>query len=169
MKRSRSVFHQIHPFINKKVDSHKKFYSRFLCIDDFFTTSTMTNSKSGALGAAQVWVDALNRNDLNGVVAPFASDASFFGTSTETLITSSEGIRKYFDVVFEKYAPLSVELGRVIVSELSPDSAVITGYDKWKVTTDGKAVEDIGRLSMVVARRDGQWRIVSFHRSAMPN
>lgn len=129
----------------------------------------MADSKNGALGAAQAWIDALNRNDLNGVVAPFASDASFFGTSTKTLITSSDGIRKYFDVVFEKYAPLSVELGQVTVSELSPDSAVITGHDKWKVTTDGKAVEGIGRLSMVVARRDGQWRIVSFHRSAMPN
>lgn len=128
----------------------------------------MADSKSGALSTVQDWINALNRNDLNGVIAPFASDASFFGTSTQTLITSSEGIREYFEVVFEEYVPLSVELGEVAVSELSPNSAVLTGYDKWKVTIDGKPSEAIGRLSIVIARRDGQWRIMSFHRSAMP-
>lgn len=128
----------------------------------------MAESKSGALSVVQDWINALNRSDLNGVIAPFASDASFFGTSTQTLITSSEGIREYFEVVFEEYVPLSVELGRVTVSELSANSAVLTGYDKWKITIDGKPAEAIGRLSIVVARRDGQWRIMSFHRSAMP-
>jgi uncharacterized protein (TIGR02246 family) len=126
-------------------------------------------STAKALAPVHAWIAALNRNDLNGVVAPFAGDASFFGTRTQTLINSSEGIRKYFDLVFEKYAPLSVALGQVTVSELSPDSAVITGYDQWTVTIDGRPAEDIGRLSMVIARRDDQWRIVSFHRSAMPN
>lgn len=133
------------------------------------SSPAFADSTTGALAPVHAWIAALNRNDLNGVVAPFAGDASFFGTSTQTLINSSEGIRKYFDVVFEKYAPLSVALGQVTVSDLSPDSAVITGYDQWKVTIDGKPAEDTGRLSMVIARRDDQWRIVSFHRSAMPN
>ncbi len=127
------------------------------------------DSTARALVPVHAWIAALNRNDLNGIVAPFAGDASFFGTSTQTLINSSAGIRKYFDVVFEKYGPLSVELGQVTVNELSPDSVLITGYDRWKVTIDGKPAEDIGRLSMVIARRNDQWRIVGFHRSAMPN
>jgi uncharacterized protein (TIGR02246 family) len=127
------------------------------------------HSKTVALAAVHAWMNAVNRHDIDAIVTAFANDASFFGTSTKTLITSSDGIRQYFDVVFEKYAPLSVELGEVTVSELSPDSAVLTGYDKWKVSIDGKPAEGIGRLSIVVARRDGQWRIISFHRSAMPN
>lgn len=135
----------------------------------FAASPAMADAKSGALGAVQAWIDALNRSDLDSVVAPFAPDASFFGTSTKTLITSSEGIRKYFEVVYAKYAPFSVELGQVTVSELSPDSAVVTGYDKWKVTIDGKPAEGIGRLSIAVARRNGQWQILSFHRSLMPN
>ncbi len=147
----------------------KNFIHAFCAFMMLVTSPVMADSKSGALSTVQAWITALNRNDLNGVIAPFASDARFFGTSTKTLITSSDGIRQYFDVVFEKYAPLSVELGEVTVSELSPDSAVLTGYDKWKVSIDGKPAEGIGRLSIVVARRDGQWRIISFHRSAMPN
>ncbi len=129
----------------------------------------IADPKAGALSAAQAWVDAINRQDVDGIVAVFASDARFFGTSTKTLVDSPDGIRKYFDGVYAKFAPLSVQLGDVSVSELSADSAVLTGYDKWKVTFDGKPAEGVGRLSIAVARRDGQWRIVSFHRSAMPN
>ena len=84
-------------------------------------------------------------------------------------MNSSEGIRQYFDVVLKNYAPLKVALGPATVSELSPDSAVITGYDKWQVTLNGKSVEGIGRLSVAVILRGDHWRIISFHRSAMPD
>ena len=84
-------------------------------------------------------------------------------------MSSSEGIRQYFDVVLKNYAPLRAALGSVIVSELSPDSAVITGYDRWQVTLNGESVEGIGRLSVAVALRDNHWRIISFHRSSMPD
>lgn len=132
-------------------------------------TPAMADSKGNGLDAVKAWIDALNRSDLDGIVATFAADASFFGTSTKTLVTTSDGIRQYFEAVFAKYAPFSVELGQIAVNELSPDSAVITGYDKWKITVDGKPAESVGRLTIAVIRRAGQWRIVSFHRSAMPN
>lgn len=126
-------------------------------------------SNSPALRTVQTWIEAVNRNDLDAIVANFASDASFFGTTTKTLVTSREGIRKYFEGVLARFAPLSVELGEVTVSELAPGSAVVTGYDKWKVTLAGKPAEGVGRLNIAVAQRDGQWRIISFHRSAMPD
>jgi uncharacterized protein (TIGR02246 family) len=128
-----------------------------------------TRHQNGALSALHSWVDAVNRHDLEAIVAIFASDASFFGTSTQTLVSSSEGIRQYFDVVLKNYAPLKVALGLVTISELAPDSAAITGYDKWQVTLNGESVEGIGRLSVAVALRDDRWRIISFHRSAMPD
>jgi uncharacterized protein (TIGR02246 family) len=132
-------------------------------------SSSITEHQNGALSALHAWIDAVNRHDLEAIVAIFAPDASFFGTSTQTLVSSSEGIREYFDVVLKNYAPLRAALGSVTVSELSPDSAVITGYDNWQVTLNGKSVEGIGRLSVVVALRDDHWRIISFHRSAMPD
>ena len=132
-------------------------------------SAPITEHQNGALSALHAWVDAVNRHDLEAIVAIFAPDASFFGTSTQTLVSSSEGIRQYFDVVLKNYAPLRAALGSVIVSELSPDSAVITGYDKWQVTLNGESVEGIGRLSVAVALRDNHWRIISFHRSAMPD
>jgi hypothetical protein len=132
-------------------------------------SSAMADTKDGALGAAQAWVAAVNRQDLDGIVSNFATDASFFGTSTKTLISDAEGVKQYFAKVFQAYAPVNVELGQLTVTELSTDSAVITGFDRWKVTVNGAPIEAIGRISMAVAVRNGQWRIVSFHRSSMPN
>lgn len=132
-------------------------------------TPAMADSGANARSTVQAWADAINRNDLDAIVANFAGDASFFGTSTKTLVKSSDGIRQYFEAVFARFAPLSVELGELTVSELAPGSAVVTGYDKWKVTLAGKPAEGVGRLSIAVALRDGQWRIVGFHRSAMPD
>ena len=125
--------------------------------------------QNGALSALHAWIAAVNRHDLEAIVEIFSPDARFFGTSTQTLVNSSEGIRQYFDVVLKNYVPLTVTLGLVTVSELSPDSAVITGYDEWQVTLNGESIEGIGRLSVAVALRDDHWRIISFHRSAMPD
>jgi hypothetical protein len=127
-----------------------------------------TDPKIGALGAVHAWMNAVNRHDLDAVIATFAHDASFFGTSTQTLVNASDGIRDYFDVVLRNYAPLSAALGQITVSELSSSSAVVTGYDQWQLTIEGKQVENIGRLSIAIALRDGHWQIVSFHRSAIP-
>lgn len=132
-------------------------------------SAPVAEHQNGALSALHAWIDAVNRHDLEAIVAIFAPDASFFGTTTETLVRSSEGIRQYFDVVLQNYAPLKVALGLVAVSELSSDSAAITGYDKWQVTVNGESVEGVGRLSVAVALRDDHWYIISFHRSAMPD
>jgi uncharacterized protein (TIGR02246 family) len=129
----------------------------------------MADTKTSALAVANAWVAAVNQQDLDGIVDNFASDASFLGTSTKTLISDAQGVRSYFAEVFQAYAPVMFELGPATVTELSADSAVITGFDRWKVTANGAPVEAIGRISMAVALRNGQWRIVSFHRSTMPN
>ena len=132
-------------------------------------SASSARHQNGALSALHAWIDAVNRQDLEAIVAIFSPDASFFGTSTQTLVSSSEGIRQYFDVVLKNYVPLRATLGLVTVSELSSDSAVITGYDKWQITLNGESVEGIGRLSVAVALREDHWRIISFHRSAMPD
>ena len=115
------------------------------------------------------WVAALNRQDMDGVVANFAADVSFLGTSSQAVLGTPADIRQYFTEVFAKFAPLSVELGELHISALTTDSVVVTGFDRWRITLAGTPAEGIGRLSVAIARRDGQWRIVSFHRSAMPD
>lgn len=123
---------------------------------------------ASAMRVADRWVLAVNGLDIKGITDVFAPDAQFFGTTTKNVITSIEGINDYFSSVFAAFSPLTLSIGPVTVSALSPTSAVITGYDQWHVTAEGKLVMMIGRLTLVVREVQGSWRIVSFHRSAIP-
>ena len=49
------------------------------------------------------------------------------------------------------------------------DSAVaVSGFDTLTDVHDGKSVASHGRVTFVVAKRGGDWKIVQFHRSPMP-
>lgn len=79
----------------------------------------MADTKGSALDVAHAWVSAVNRQDLDAIVSNFAIDASFFGTTTKTLISDAQGVRQYFANVIQAYGPVKVELGQVTVTELS--------------------------------------------------
>jgi hypothetical protein len=51
---------------------------------------------------------------------------------------------------------------------LSEEAAVITGLDTTTAVRDGKAISAPGRVTFVVAKRGTEWKIVHFHRSALP-
>jgi hypothetical protein len=46
---------------------------------------------------------------------------------------------------------------------------VISGLDATAGVRDGKPFSNPGRVTFVVAKRGSDWKIVHFHRSAMPN
>lgn len=127
------------------------------------------DASESAMRVADQWVLAVNQQNIEAVAEVFAPDAHFFGTTSTSVITSIESIKEYFSGVFATCSSLALSLGPVAISELSPTSAVITGHDKWNVTANGKQIEMFGRLTLVVQELQGTWKIVSFHRSAIPN
>ncbi len=114
------------------------------------------------------WVTAVNHCDVDAVIQLFAADVIFYGTSTKTLITSSEGVRKYFEHAFAQLQPLAMSLDNKKTLYVSGDVMLLACSDKWVVTLDGQQQVMFGRLVLTAAIRQGQWKIVSFHRSAMP-
>ena len=114
------------------------------------------------------WVTAVNRCDVDAVMQLFAADTIFYGTSTKTLISSIEGIRQYFEQAFAQFQPLSMSLDNKKILSVSYDAMLLACSDKWSVTLDGKQQVMFGRLVLTAAIRRGQWKIVSFHRSVMP-
>ena len=115
------------------------------------------------------WVTAVNRCDVNAVMQLFAADVIFYGTSTKTLITSSNGIRQYFEQAFAQLQPLFMSLDNKKMLSVSEDVMLLACSDKWSVTLDGQQQIMFGRLVLTAAIRQGEWKIVSFHRSVMPN
>jgi hypothetical protein len=52
---------------------------------------------------------------------------------------------------------------------VSDTAVVVTGLDTVTGVRDGTPISSNGRVSFVVAKRGSDWKIVHFHRSAMPN
>ncbi len=114
------------------------------------------------------WVTAVNHCDVDAVIQLFAADVIFYGTSTKTLITSSEGVRQYFEQAFTQLQPLAMSLDNKKMLPVSDDVMLLACSDKWSVALDGQQQVMFGRLVLTAALRQGQWKIVSFHRSVMP-
>ncbi|MEY3579807.1 MAG: SnoaL-like domain [Pseudomonadota bacterium] len=144
----------------------KKLYSVFLTL--FFKRSSNNVLDDGDQLLAN-WVAAVNRCDVDAVMQLFAADAMFYGTSTKILITSSEGIRQYFEQAFAQLQPLSMSIDNNKIQSVSDDVLLTACTDEWSVMLDGQKQVMAGRLVLTAAKRQEEWRIVSFHRSVMPN
>ena len=138
----------------------------------FSSISQQTSQTNDVVAAGEQlfshWVTAVNRCDVNAVMQLFAADAIFYGTSTKTLITSSAGIRQYFERAFAQLQPLSMSIDNKKMLSVSDDVMQLACSDKWSVTLDGQQQVMFGRLVLTAVIRQGQWKIVSFHRSVMP-
>jgi uncharacterized protein (TIGR02246 family) len=144
----------------------KKFYSVFRAL--FFKRSSNNLLEDGDQLLAN-WVAAVNRCDVDAVMQLFAADAMFYGTSTKTLITSSEGIRQYFEQAFAQLQPLTMSIEDKKIQSVSVDIMLLACSDSWAVTLDGQKQVMAGRLVLTAAKRQEEWKIVCFHRSVMPD
>ena len=114
------------------------------------------------------WVAAVNRCDVDAVMQLFAADVMFYGTSTKTLITSSEGVRQYFEQAFAQLQPLTMSIEDIKIQSVSDAVMLLACSDSWTVTLNGQQQIMFGRLVMNAAIKQGAWKIVSFYRSVMP-
>jgi uncharacterized protein (TIGR02246 family) len=144
----------------------KKFYSIFRTL--FFKRSSNNLLEDGDRLLAN-WVTAVNRCDVDAVMQLFAADAIFYGTSTKTLITSSEGIRQYFEQAFAQLQPLAMNIVEKKIRFANAGVMLLACLDSWTVTLDGQKQVMAGRLVLTAAKRQEEWKIVSFHRSVMPD
>jgi ketosteroid isomerase-like protein len=60
------------------------------------------------------------------------------------------------------------ELSNSVIDELSDDVVVITSLNKISIIENHRTDIASGRLSIVLRKNEGTWKIAHFHRSAMP-
>jgi uncharacterized protein (TIGR02246 family) len=124
------------------------------------------DAASEVRAATARWVDAFNRKSATDIVALYAKDAVFFGTSSPVLRDSPELVQDYF-----KSLPT---LGDAVISigdqrvQVFGKVAIHTGYYTRSAAQDGKLVQNPARFSFVYEMRAGQWVIVNHHSSALP-
>jgi uncharacterized protein (TIGR02246 family) len=116
--------------------------------------------------ATAKWIDAFNRKSAKDIVALYAKDAVFFGTSSPVLRDSPELVQDYFkSLPTSGDATISIGDQRV---QVFGDVAIHTGYYTRAFMQGGALVKNPARFTFVYAKRNGQWQIVNHHSSALP-
>ena len=140
-----------------------------LCLSlAFFGASAIAGPKEDASLVVERWAKAFTEADVETIVSLYASDAVFIGTGSKSIVTKPEDIKKYFQGALLGSRRWVATFVDTAVTAASETAIVITAMDKLAMTVDGKTTDLFGRVTFVVAKRDSGWKIVSFHRSAMP-
>lgn len=121
----------------------------------------------GAERAMQEWIAAFNRCEPGEIAALYSPQALLWGTVSPALITTSAGVRQYFDRACGSPQRLSATLDSHVARRFD-DTAVISGSYIFTVPAAGQPRKLPARFSFVFRRDAGQWLIVDHHSSAMP-
>lgn len=121
-----------------------------------------------ALRVLDRWTKAFAESDVDAIADLYAPDALFFGTGSKTLVTQPGDVRTYFEQALLTNRPRGAFLREHSVIVLSDTAVLVTGLDTVTGVREGKAHSAYGRFTFVVERRGPLWKIVHFHRSAVP-
>jgi uncharacterized protein (TIGR02246 family) len=144
---------------------------RFLVLTLFlvsFCSSAFAGPKEDAFQVIERWGNAFTAADVDTIVGLYAADAVFMGTGTKAIVTQPEGVRKYFEAALLGNRKFVASIVDSSVVALNDSTVVVTALDKLIVTVDGKSQDIFGRVTFVLSKRESGWKIVHFHRSAMP-
>lgn len=117
-----------------------------------------------ALGMA--WVDALCKQDLEGMVSLYVEKATLFATFFPVARGTAE-IRNYFKVLLE-HEGLRVEMQESEVHHLDSGHAVLSGLYIFTFHRDGKMLKLPARFTYLFGQVDGKWLILHHHSSEKP-
>lgn len=133
-----------------------------------FCSPALAGPKEEALIVVGKWTKAFADSDVDRIVNLFAPDALFVGTGSKTIVNTPAEVRKYFEVALLNNRPRGALLSEPSVMVLSNTVVVVTGIDTLTGVKNGTIVNSNGRATFVIAKTEDGWKIVHFHRSAMP-
>jgi len=129
----------------------------------------LLDARRDAVRIVEEWSKAFTDSNVDAVVNLYAPDALFLGTGSRSVGLSSNAIRKYFEQALRTNTPRTAEIATQSTMVLSASVVIVAGIDTMTETRDGRQFSTNGRVTFVIAKRGAEWRIVHFHRSAMPN
>lgn len=117
--------------------------------------------------ALQAWVEAFNSRDPGRIVALYAPDAAFWGTTAKTIATTPESVRAYFKGAGERpWTRVTIDSQH---ARVYGDTAIISGAYTFSDVRDGVATNvRPSRFTFVFRRDSGRWLIVDHHSSRVP-
>jgi len=74
-------------------------------------STAIAGPKEEALQVLEKWTKAFTDSDVDGIVKLYASDTTFLGTGSKTVVVKPEEIRKYFEQALLNNRPRGATLG----------------------------------------------------------
>jgi uncharacterized protein (TIGR02246 family) len=108
------------------------------------------------------WSAGFSKLDAAALASLYSNNAFFFG-SNPTLYRGREGVKAYFNAL-PRWASTAVQFTEVRTAQVSPDLINFAGTANFDLGDEAPPLSV--KISWVVAREDGEWRIVSHHVSS---
>jgi ketosteroid isomerase-like protein len=113
-------------------------------------------------GIMERWAENFSRFDTDAQASLYSKNALFFG-SNPTLYRSRDGVASYFKAL-PKWRSRQVRFADVVAVAVNPDVINVGGIANF--VADEGAINLSVKITWVIVREDGDWKIVSHHVSS---
>ena len=113
-------------------------------------------------GIMAKWATAFGTLDADALASLYSKHALFFGSNPK-LYRGRDGVRSYFQGL-PRWRASAVQFSDVVAEQASPDLIGVAGTASFDL--DEGAVKLSVKITWVIAREDGDWKIVSHHVSS---
>ncbi|MBA4033552.1 MAG: DUF4440 domain-containing protein [Bradyrhizobium sp.] len=108
------------------------------------------------------WAVAFTRLDAAALASLYSKNAFFFG-SNPSLYRGNDGVRAYFEGL-PRWSSPSVEFSDVRTAQVTNDVINVAGTASFVVERGAEPL--VVKITWVIVREDGDWKIVSHHVSS---
>jgi uncharacterized protein (TIGR02246 family) len=113
-------------------------------------------------GIIAKWSAAFNTLDAAALSSLYSTNAFFFGSKSR-LYRGRDGVAAYFGALPRWPSPV-VQFSDVRTAEVNPDLIIVAGLASF--TVEQGAMPLTVKITWVIAREEGGWKIVSHHVSS---
>ena len=108
------------------------------------------------------WASAFTRLDARALASLYSRNAFFFGSNL-ILYRGNEGVAVYFEAL-PRWASPSVQFSEVKTAPAGPELINVAATATFHVEEDAEPLSV--KISWVIVREDGDWKIVNHHVSS---
>lgn len=123
--------------------------------------------KENVAAATAKWAEVFVLDDPDPILSLYDTEGVLWGTISPTRRDTPEALRDYFVKAFKALPGHKVTFGDQLI-RVYGNTAINTGYYTFSFVKDGEAKSIPARYSFVYTKRNGAWKIVDHHSSAMP-
>jgi uncharacterized protein (TIGR02246 family) len=108
------------------------------------------------------WATAFSKLDASALASLYSRNAFFFG-SNPTFYRGNDGVQAYFEGL-PRWSLPSVQFTDVRTAHAAADVINVAGTASFVVERDAEPL--VVKITWVIVREDGEWKIVSHHVSS---